>query len=447
MERIILFVSICLLTACQQESKNMVVISGKIKNPVSEIASIFPEDRSQTYRDSITNDGNFEIQFKIDASQYMYFMHGKETTAMYVKPGDKIQLSIDPNEFDESINYTGSNASNFLAKSYLIDENIDRVALFSLSEKEFLANVLAIEKDLNDILKYVIEDSFVAEQKKLIWFNWANAKLNYKNYHEYVTETSIELSDTYYDFTADIDMNDTTLLNSSESYRFLTSFISSQTSNENEILETLKFIRVYFDNQKIKDQLSFNMLDYFIKNETLNNIQPALEEFKLVHSDSSKYNELSDLALEMKKFNPGQPSINFTYPDIKGNQISLSDFNGSYVYVDVWATWCGPCKKEIPYLAALEEEYHDQNIVFLSVSIDEEEDKQDWMKMIEEKEMGGVQLFASGWSSQITKDYKINGIPRFMLFDTEGNILNVRATRPSDPNTRKLFDNILMIKS
>ena len=166
MKRIILFVSICLLTACQQESKNMVVVSGKIKNPVSEIASIFPEDRSQTYIDSITNDGNFEIQFKIDTSQYMYFMHGKETTAMYVNPGDKIQLSIDPNEFDESINYTGSNASNFLAKSYLIDENIDRVALFSLSEKEFLANVSAIEKDLNDILKYVIEDSFVGEQKK-----------------------------------------------------------------------------------------------------------------------------------------------------------------------------------------------------------------------------------------------------------------------------------------
>ena len=68
---------------------------------------------------------------------------------------------------------------------------MDGVALFSLSEKEFLANVSAIEKDLNDLLKYVIEDSFIAEQK-LIWFNWANAKLN-KNYHEYLTETSINL--------------------------------------------------------------------------------------------------------------------------------------------------------------------------------------------------------------------------------------------------------------
>ena len=57
----------------------------------------------------------------------MYFKHHRETTAMYVKPGDKIHLSIDPNEFDETINYTGSNASNFLAKKYLLDEKINKM--------------------------------------------------------------------------------------------------------------------------------------------------------------------------------------------------------------------------------------------------------------------------------------------------------------------------------
>ena len=146
--------------------------------------------------------------------------------------------------------------------------------------------------------------------------------------------------------------------------------------------------------------------------------------------------------IDMTKFNPGQPAINFRYPDVDGNQVSLLDFKGSYVYVDIWATWCGPCKREIPHLVELEKEYHKKNIVFLSISVDQDEDREAWLNMLEEKEMGGVQLFASGWS-QITQDYKINSIPRFMLFDTEGNIINVRASRPSDPETRRLFDKIL----
>ena len=84
-----------------------------------------------------------------------------------------------------------------------------------------------------------------------------------------------------------------------------------------------------------------------------------------------------------------------------GEDVSLSSFKGSLVYVDVWATWCGPCKAEIPYLKTLEQDYHEQNIVFLSVSVDTNKDQ--WLKMVQEEALGGVQLWANGWS-QITKD-------------------------------------------
>ena len=141
----------------------------------------------------------------------------------------------------------------------------------------------------------------------------------------------------------------------------------------------------------------------------------------------------------MSAFNAGNPAFDFTYPDRNGDSISLADFKGSLVYVDVWATWCGPCKREIPHLLELEKDYHGQNIVFLSVSVDEDENYDAWATMLDEKEMGGVQLFASGWS-KIAKDYKINGIPRFMLFDSEGNIIDVKAPRPSNEGIRSLID-------
>ena len=133
----------------------------------------------------------------------------------------------------------------------------------------------------------------------------------------------------------------------------------------------------------------------------------------------------------------GDQAIDFKYADKDGNKLSLSSFNGNLIYVDVWATWCGPCVAEIPSLQKLESDYHGKNITFMSVSVDE--DKEAWEKMVADKELSGIQLWADGWS-KITKDYAIFGIPRFMLFDTEGNIISTNAPRPSSDNIRKLLD-------
>jgi thiol-disulfide isomerase/thioredoxin len=444
MKRLAIILSACALIACQQEQNNTVNISGAINNPLSETASIIAGDRSNVYTDTLDSNSAFEIEFELESPSYMSFKHGNETTAMYVKPGDNIQISIDPNEFDETINYSGSNSSNFLAQKYLLEETTDRKALFSLIEVEFLKQVSEAEKGMEDLLELIVDEDFKADQEQSIWLQWANIKLNYKKYFQFLTKSTVELSPNYFDFMSHLDLNDPSLLENEESYQFLLTYASSQidADDDNSITTSLQFISEKFESAATKDKLSYTMLKEYIKNESLENIDLILLKFNQVHSDTIIHQELSDLALEMTKFNSGQPAMDFSYPDKNGKEVSLSDFQGSYVYVDVWATWCGPCKREIPHLVELEKDYHGKNIVFLSVSVDEDKDYDAWANMLEEKEMGGVQLFASGWS-KITKDYKINGIPRFMLFDTEGNIVNVRASRPSNPATRDLLDQLL----
>lgn len=136
----------------------------------------------------------------------------------------------------------------------------------------------------------------------------------------------------------------------------------------------------------------------------------------------------------------GGQAVNFTYPDLNGKQVSLNDFKGKVVLVDVWATWCGPCKGEIPHLKKLEKEMHGQDVLFLSVSVDEQKDHQKWKDFIASEELGGVQLFASGWSD-IAKFYNIKGIPRFMVFDKKGNIVSTDAPRPSNKELKLLLEN------
>jgi thiol-disulfide isomerase/thioredoxin len=159
----------------------------------------------------------------------------------------------------------------------------------------------------------------------------------------------------------------------------------------------------------------------------------------LLTSDQANRANSIKTELAKKATAAGGQAVNFTYPDINGKQTSLSDFKGKVVLVDVWATWCGPCKGEIPHLKKLEEEMHGQDVLFLSVSVDEQKDHQKWKDFIASEELGGVQLFASGWSD-IAKFYDIKGIPRFMVFDKNGNIVSTDAPRPSNKELKLLLE-------
>jgi thiol-disulfide isomerase/thioredoxin len=158
----------------------------------------------------------------------------------------------------------------------------------------------------------------------------------------------------------------------------------------------------------------------------------------------------SKLALR-EAFPKGSPSPVFeNYENFKGGTTSLSDLKGKFVYVDVWATWCGPCKREIPSLKKVETLYHGKNIEFVSISIDDarrsgtlEKAHESWKTMVAEKELGGIQLFSDkAWQSDFIESYKITGIPRFILIDPNGNIVSADAPRPSNPKLIELFDEL-----
>ena len=136
----------------------------------------------------------------------------------------------------------------------------------------------------------------------------------------------------------------------------------------------------------------------------------------------------------------GQPIIEFNYQNHKGGKTNIKDYLGQYIYLDIWATWCGPCLMEIPHLKAIEHEFKDANIVFMSISVDQPNQTDKWKKMVEDQQLGGVQLLAdNAFNSAIIKTYNIMGIPRFMLIDKTGKIINSDAPRPSDPALKKLL--------
>ena len=124
---------------------------------------------------------------------------------------------------------------------------------------------------------------------------------------------------------------------------------------------------------------------------------------------------------------------NFFFKDIKNNVKTLKDFKGKYVYIDVWATWCKPCKVEHTFLKQLEEHFsYNNKLQIISISTDREYDK--WEKYITKNSIKGVQLY-SGSNSDFVKFYDIGALPRFIFLDKEGKVISPDEIRPSNSKT------------
>lgn len=187
--------------------------------------------------------------------------------------------------------------------------------------------------------------------------------------------------------------------------------------------------------------------EYVLQRTTAITTYPGIMKFKAANE---QYLTTDDQRLRfdaiVKKHSPnpeGTKPYMFTFNDINGKPVSMADFKGKVVYIDCWATWCGPCKQEIPFMGKLEEEYKGKDIVFVSISVDKETDKTKWKDMVKEKDMKGYQLFAGDGKPRLSKAYNITGIPRFILIGKDGKVIYSKAPRPSSDEIRAVLNDAL----
>ena len=437
--------------SCEQETHpTSAILTGTILNPKEDFATLRLEKNIDTsYFD---NEHLFRFDISLEKGAYYVFAHGHEITTLFIEPGDSLYLTLNTELFDETIEYKGKGAekNNYLKEKFMDNEkvNMDYKTLYSLPKDSFLLMINATkEMALAKLDKYkLIENAnmdFFNLEKAKINLEWAISKFNYPSYYRYFTKTeNTELDDSWYTFISDIDIQDASLKALPDFNNYLQSLIEYKANLKLKTDSVLSkrphaktAAKLYTINNLISDKENRNTLLYEImkdkvKYQSINDIDSLFKEFSDFCTDNNFVSDIDSLINLWTGLAKGLPAPDFTAEDISGKEYKLSDFRGKYVYIDVWATWCGPCLREAPYLEEIEEEFADNNIVFLSVSIDNT--REPWKEYLEKTESHGLQLYADkAWKSTLATEYLIHSIPRFMLFDREGNIIDVRAARPS----------------
>ena len=300
------------------------------------------------------------------------------------------------------------------------------------------------ESDLNE------EDNEL--QTKIIEYDYLLKRNNYDKFYSYHTKEHPELPAGYYDPIKQMDMDDEEAFNNIQSYRILITecwrlhLKDAQKKDPNlSVVSHVESQIKDINSSKIKDLIvSMLFKQMSLKNENYETDYPKimamLTDDKMKEKLTARYKSVNDTKPEMS-------APEFNYENHNGGTTSLEDLKGKIVYVEVWATWCGPCIKEMPALTQLIKDFKGKNIDFVSISIDSKNDYEKWKKMVPEKNVGGIQLLADkGLKSDFMKAFSVGLIPRSILLDEEGKIITNKAPRPSAENTKEYLDSLLTKK-
>lgn len=475
MKKIILFALIVIglgaFKNSRDEKSEYIILSGHIKSASGGLqirsTSLFKFEKD------VPKDVNgfFNDTLKIKNGYYFLSGFGHGGISLYVKKGSKIVMNVDFSKQDKIPVFTGdlSAENNYLQARSALNNRLfsylygsseeDRKLLKSLSENERLAKIKNATMQIENLWNKHIKAELMFDPK-FVKFEKVKNKVMIANY---IDDLGYQLkvkdsAHTFSDEFKSLKIKYSLTINNEEAYynlaiyrRYLEDFFYSQmrqvalkSSPEQARVERIKMINDQIKSNVIKENMLFNAASGSIKSVTIKAILDSLHNvYQLTASDQENIRIVDSLYKNALKTMPGMPAPEFSYESVDEKRVSLSDFKGKYVYIDLWATWCGPCIYEIPFLEKIEKKYHsNNNIVFISISIDAEVDRDKWKKMINEKNMQGIQLIADEGSRVLMKHYQVAGIPRFILIDPNGNTVTPNAPRPSEDALMTLFNKL-----
>lgn len=415
--------------SCQKKKEVTVqlVVKDKAYDPVNLI-----QEKGDT---SVMPDagGKAMIVAAVEEPQYAVLNYKWKRIPVYLEPGKDFTATWDmtPSGLEISFEGEGAAKNNFISSKEL---SIPVMRDFGLSEEEFVEKMDEyVAENYKKLEAKGFDKAFVEKEKH---------RINYDVYGilwQYSRRSAV--SDAFYDKIKGLMVEDPWLLQLGSYSNYMLGAVNALAmKGEDEAalsplertIRQMNYTLENIKNPKIKEFLIATFAYEFVDAQGVDQAEDVREIFEANVTDAQMKAAFQKIYDEGSLITKGKKAYNFKYKDIDGKEVSLEDLKGYLVYIDVWATWCGPCREEIPHLKQLEEMFKGTKVKFVSISTDQ--NKEAWEKMVKEEKLGGIQLHTDG-DEGFVNAFRVNGIPRFILIDQEGNIMEANMLRPSDEKT------------
>ena len=423
------------------------VLKVKVNAPVAaEVVAVCHNDISVLPLDG---DGCATFALKGSAMAFFRIFHGQESLLLYMEEGDNAALTFEGHDLKGTYVFEGEKAP---AVKYL--NTVSLVALpdqdYALPFDEYKTRLDAKAADAVKLLKangLSSAGDFEENEEDRIRYSYAAPLIMYPMAHRIMTgNMEYQPGEDYYDVIESYVVEDERLACLDEYRAFVAEAMHvldpegrGMTSVYPKTVAQMKYAADRLSDPEVREIIMHHIAAAYVDNFGVTDID---EVENLYHTYVKDTTLTASYAAKHDRWDlsrAGRRSPGFRAPDVNGNEYTLADFRGKYVYIDMWATWCGPCKREMPYLKALEEEFKDAEIVFVGLSVDK--DKAAWENMVRQGELTGVQLYL-GTGSRFQEGYRVEAIPRFILLDKEGGIISNDMSRPSAKETAETLRNL-----
>lgn len=439
MKKLLLLIFICYLCTNIVQAEKYAVIKGVVKGkykPQEMLLMKVTNGISVKYAGtSLAYNGSFAFMLQLPKDQYCYLDDGKSLYRFYMKQEDEIEVMLS----DGVCEFVG----NVSTENFLLGEWMKRLKEFDRAVNEgcyatFFEDFDKLRKSASDWLIEQKNTGFSNELRKIVEMDLFNKFVDYVSRHQQKYDSEEQLSEYYREIIQKFPIEDIALLNQPYGLDLLQKYFSYKGTF------VIRDREYTLDEQLSEIQSPLLKAEYVISQLEKSDFDKYCEYerkyFHLLQNNDQRFRFLYAKGRPRSIVEKGKRAASFMYQDVEGDYKSIADFSGKYKYIDIWATWCAPCKKEIPYLKKLEKKYAGKDIVFISVSIDKNRDS--WEKFVKNQKLGGVQLWAGDWDF-LPQELHIGSIPRFILIDKEGKWIDANALRPSNPELQEMLDELL----
>ncbi len=374
------------------------------------------------------------FEFEVAVGSGFFQLKLDETYEFYLNEGESIDFSKEPMASSEVLK-----RNNIIKK---LNESVLAQTLLIIKESasilEFAEKWNLIEKELREELKSVKDEKFCQLMDLKIQSAIEMSKIRTLSMKGNFDYSSI---DKKY-FNINNDFSNLEVLNINDLAMWMRLYFAWNGRVNPDYYEEGNSIEknaLLIKNDEIRSLYVYNQLKTLKKltQDTRTNL-PVLKTM-LVEKHASV---IDDVYAKFKGLAPGDPAVDFEFKSGNGKVYCLADFKGKFLLIDAWATWCGPCRAETPHFKKLAEEFKDENIEFMALSLDS--DKDAWLNYIKKNKSQILSLIAPrDFKGKFPKFFKITSIPRFILIDPEGKIVDAYAPRPSDPKLKLLIESVL----